>query len=115
MIYVGDQEGPLQVSGSIVGQRELREIVYSTKTQGPGEQYSEISPLVLGTFVIVVLLLCMVLFAFPWIILRKTIGTSTSKALLIMSWLTIAFAWLVGGYVLWTVIQLWQLGQPFAF
>ncbi len=73
------------------------------------------SPLVLGTFVIVVLLLCMVLFAFPWIILRKTIGTSTSKALLIMSWLTIAFAWLVGGYVLWTVIQLWQLGQPFAF
>jgi len=30
LIYVGDQEGPLQVSGSIVGQRELREIVYST-------------------------------------------------------------------------------------
>ena len=68
------KRSPLQVSGSIVGQRELPEIVYSTKTQGPGEQYSEISPLVLGTFVIVVLLLCMVLFAFPWIILRKTIG-----------------------------------------
>ena len=32
LIYVGDQEVPLQVSGSIVGQRELPEIVYSTKT-----------------------------------------------------------------------------------
>jgi hypothetical protein len=53
---------------------KLREIVYLTKPQGAREQYSEISPLVLGTFVIVVFLLCMVLFAFPWIILRKTIG-----------------------------------------
>ena len=118
LIYVGDQNVPLQVSGSIVGQRDLREIFYSKQTQRPGEQYGENigSPLTLGAVALVMLLLCAVLFAVPWILLRKTtIGTSQSKALLIMIWLIIAVAWLYGGYQAWEAIQLWQLGQPFAF
>src|SRR5450756_1263328 len=95
---------PLQVSGSIVGQRELGEIVYLKKNQVAGEQYFEPgSPELRVVVVIIVLLMCGALVVIPWLILGKTMTNVKSKASLVISWVFIGVLWLAVGFVVWRV------------
>ncbi len=114
MIYAGDQEVPLRVSGSVVGQNKLVQLVYSGKLRSPEEQYNRNARIdrILGT---VTLVMSLVMFA-SWIALRKKGETAERSSYRV---LTLRVA-LVSGclYVavgVWMVVRSWQFGPSFGF
>lgn len=117
LIYAGDQEVALRVSGSVVGQSNPIELAYSGKLRSPEEQYSRSARIdrILG---IVVLGASLILFV-PWLVLLVLRRRLRSAEASFLPMLTVRMALVAGcvsvGTGLWMLFRSRQPGPPFGF
>ena len=117
LIYAGDQEVALRVSGSVVGQSNPIELAYSGKLRSPEEQYSRSARIdrILG---IVALGASLILFV-PWLVLLVLRRRLRSAEASFLPMLTVRMALVAGcvsvGTGLWMLFRSRQPGPPFGF
>ena len=115
LIYVGDQEVPLEVSGSIVGQRQISQFVYRRNADILGIPDRLLTPQESNVVYAVSLLMLGAIVVVPWITFRKSIATAKTTASTVVVGVILAFMSLAGLYAVWVMIHAWRISQPFGF
>ena len=114
LIYAGDQDVALRVTGSVVGQSEPVELAYSGKLRSPEEQYAKnvrVDRIVAFVFLAGALLI----FLF-WLLLVRKLNSSRLASIAVVlprAILVSVVAYLAIG--LWMLYCSWQSGPPFGF
>lgn len=110
LIYAGDQDVALRAAGSVVGQRELVELVYSGKVRSPEEEYARNGRFerIIASMSCVLAFLLFLLWLFY---LRKFDG----RYAVVISRLILVFAIIYIATGVWLLYRSWQYGPPFGF